>query len=139
MEGKEVIVMMDANLDFMKWINSNLPPSDSTIKLKSLRDLLFEKIFPQGVVQVVTDATRSWPGQNDSGLDHIYTNKPEKVSSVYAEFIGGSDHKLIKITRFAKSVQTSVRYVRKRVFKNFDDDKFKQAIQQLSWWDLYSL
>ena len=136
-EGKEVIVMMDANLDFMKWNNSNLPPNDSTIKLKSLIDLLFEKIFPQGVVQVVTVATRSWPGQDDSGLDHIYTNKPEKVSSVYAEFIGGSDHKLIKITRFAKSVQRSVRYVRKRVFKNFDDDKFKQAIQQLSWWDLY--
>ena len=36
-EGKEVIVMMDANSDFMKWNNSNLPPSDITIKLKSLR------------------------------------------------------------------------------------------------------
>ena len=137
-EGKEVIVMMDANLDFIKWTNSNLPPSDNTAKLKPLIDLLFEKIFPLGVSQVVTVATRSWPGQEDSGLDHIYTNKPDKVSSVQAEFKGGSDHKLIQITRFAKSIQRTVRYVRKRVFKNFDENEFKQAVQQLSWWELYS-
>ena len=46
-EGKEVIVMMDANLDFLKWTNRNLPPSDNTAKLRPLIDLLFENIrFP---------------------------------------------------------------------------------------------
>ena len=79
-----------------------------------------------------------WPGQEDAGLDHIYTNKPEKLSNVYAEFTGGSDHKLIKVTRFAKSIQRNVRYVRKRVFKNFVDKDFQHAVQQISWWDLYT-
>ena len=57
---------------------------------------------------------------------------------MYAEFTGGSDHKLIKITRFAKSIQRNVRYVKKRMFKNFVDKDFKQAVQQLSWEELYS-
>ena len=138
LEGKEVIVMMDANLDFCKWTRDNLPPSDSTVRLKSLIDLLFTTIFSHGVSQMVTVPTRSWPGQVDAGLDHIYTNKPEKLSSVYAEFSGGSDHKLIKVTRYAKSMKKSVRYVRKRSFKHFKDAEFQEAVQKLSWWDLYS-
>ena len=76
-EGKEVIVMGDINLDFLKWTRSDLPPSDSAVKLKSLIEELFSRIFPQGVSQLVKDATRVWPGQSDSGLDHIYTNKPD--------------------------------------------------------------
>ena len=136
-EGKEVVVMMDANLDFLKWTNDNLPVGDSTVKLKPLIELLFKKIFPHGVSQLVSVATRSWPGQEDAGLDHVYTNKPEKMSGVYAEFIGGSDHKLIQITRFAKTLQRNVRFVRKRTFKNFVGEDFKQAVQDLSWWDVY--
>ena len=136
--GKEVIVMMDANLDFLKWTRTNLPTTDSTVRLKSLIELLFNQIFPHGVSQLVTVPTRSWPGQEDAGLDHLYTNKPEKLSSVYAEFAGGSDHKLIKVTRYAKSLQRNVRYVRKRVFKNFVDIDFQHAVKQLSWFDLYS-
>ena len=132
LEGREVIVIMDANIDFMKWRKDNLPASDSAVRLKSLIELLFSKIIPHGVSQLVTVPTRSWPGQEDSGLDHIYTNKPDKLSNVYAEFTGGSDHKLIKITRYAKSIQRNVRYVRKRVFKNFVDKDFQQAVHQLS-------
>ena len=129
--------MMDANLDFCKWTRDNLPPSDSTVRLKSLIDLLFVTIFPHGVSQVVAVPTRSRPGQADAGLDHIYTNKPEKLSSVYAEFTGGSDHKLIKVTRYAKSVKNNVRCVRKRSFKNFSDQNFRAAVKNLSWWDTY--
>ena len=129
--------MMDANLDFCKWTRDNLPPSDSTVRLKSLIDLLFVTIFPHGVSQVVTVPTRSWPGQADAGLDPIYTNKPEKLSSVYAEFAGGSDHKLVKVTRYAKSLKKNVRYVRKRSFKNFSDHNFQAAVSNLSCWDIY--
>ena len=138
LEGKEVIVMMDANLDFLKWSKDDLPANDSTLRLKPLIDLLFTTIFPHGVSQVVSVPTRSWPGQEEAGLDHIYTNKPEKLSDVFAEYTGGSDHKLIKVTRYSKSMQRGVRFVRKRMFKNFVDEEFKQAVQELSWEDLYS-
>ena len=137
MEGKEVVVMMDANIDFLKWTRDDLPAFDSTSKLKSLIDILFSKIFPHGVSQLVRTATRTWPGQADSGLDHIYTNKPDKLSDVHTEFMGGSDHRLLKIVRYSKSLKRSVRYVRKRCFKNFSSQEFIQAVRSISWFDLY--
>ena len=129
---------MDANLDFCKWTRDDLPPSDSTSRLRTLIDLLFTKILPHGVSQLVTVPTRAWPGQTEAGLDHIYTNKPDKLSNIYAEFAGGSDHKLIKVTRYAKSIRRSVRYVRKRSFKDFKDVDFQAAVKKMSWWDLYT-
>ena len=135
--GREVIVLMDANLDFLKWSRNNLPPSDSTHRLKPLIQQLFSRIFPLGVSQLVTCPTRSWSGQKASGLDHIYSNKQDKLSEVYTEFAGGSDHKLIKVTRYAKSLKRSVRYVRKRCYKNFKDEQFSEAVRQLSWFDPY--
>ena len=56
---------------------------------------------------------------------------------MYAEFAGGSDHKLVKVTRHAKSLKKNVRYVRKRSFKNFSDQNFQAAVSNLSWWDIY--
>jgi hypothetical protein len=131
-EGKEVVVMMDANIDFLKWTKADLPANDNTRRLRPLIDQLFTRIFPHGVSQLVTTATRSWPGQTDSGLDHIYSNKPDKLSEVHTEFRGNSDHKLIKITRFSKSLIISARYVRKRSFKNFSASDFCAAVKQLS-------
>ena len=137
-EGKEVIAMMDANIDFCKWTRSDLPISDNTRRLRPLIELLFSKIFPHGVSQLVSVPTRVWPGQQDAGLDHLYSNRPDKLSEVYAEFSGGSDHKLIKVTRYAKTLQKSVRYVKKRSFKHFVESDFCSAVKNLSWWEVYS-
>ena len=41
-----------------------------------------------------------------------------------------SDHKLLKFTRYAKSLKTVPRYVRKRCFKMVDDKKFKEKLSQ---------
>ena len=90
-EGKEVMVLGDVNLDFLKWTRNDLPASDHTVRLRPLTDQLFQKIIPDGVSQLVQVATRVWPGTADSGLDHIYSNKPEKCSDIYTQFSGGSD------------------------------------------------
>ena len=57
-EGKEVIVMGDINLDFLKWTRTDLTPTDSTLRLKPLTEALFSRIFPHGVSQLVKVATR---------------------------------------------------------------------------------
>ena len=136
-EEKEVLVLMDANIDFLKWTKDNLSANDSTARLRPLIDLLFTKIFPHGVSQLVTGATRTWPGQQDSGLDHVYSNKPGKLSEVNAVFTGGSDHKLLKVTRFSKSFQPSARYVRKRSYKDFSEQVFLNRVREISWFNLY--
>ena len=126
LEDKEVIVMLDANLDFLTWRSTaNIPAHHSSIRLKSLIDALFDQIIPMGVCQLVTGATRLERGQPRTGLDHLYSNKPEKLSSVQTHFTGMSDHKLLKVIRYSKSFKHCPRYVRKRSFKNFDEKIFK--------------
>ena len=136
-EGKEVIVMGDINLDFLKWTRTDLASSDNSVRLKPLIEALFSRIFPHGVVQLVREGTRVWPGQPESGLDHVYSNRPDKCSDINTEFSGGSDHKLLKFTRYAKSATRGVRYVRKRCFKNFEPEKFLEKVKKISWFNLY--
>ena len=104
---------------------------------KKLSEQIFTRIFPLGVSQLVRVATRVSPASPPSGLDHVYTNKPEKCSEVHTEFAGGSDHRIIKITRYCKSLQNNARYVTKRSFKEFCPSKFCEAVKNLSWFDLY--
>ena len=70
-EGKEVLVLGDINIDFLKWTQRNLPANDSSVKLKQLNDQLFSRIFPLGVSQLVSTPTRVSPSDSPSGLDHI--------------------------------------------------------------------
>ena len=138
-ENKEVIVTLDANLDHLTWRNTQgLPTHHSSVRLKSLVDALFDRIIPMGVTQLVTGATRIERGQPRSGLDHLYSNRSEKLSSVQTLFTGVSDHKLLKVTRYSKSFKNLPRFVKKRSFKNFDEDLFKDKIRECGWDDVYS-
>ena len=107
-------------------------------KVKPLVDILFQRIFPLGVTQCVRTATRYWPGQQPSGLDHLYTTNPAKLSDVHTVCQGGSDHRLIIATRQSKTIRRSQRIVRKRCFKNFNKEAFIKALQSTKWWDIYS-
>ena len=127
-ENKEVVVTLDANLDFLTWRNEGLPANHSSVKLKPLVDALFDRILPLGFTQLVSGATRMERGHPRTGLDHLYSNKPDKLSSIQTFFTGMSDHKLLKVTRFTKSFKQHPRYVRKRMFKNFDEDMFKEML-----------
>jgi hypothetical protein len=128
--GKEVIVLGDCNLDFLKFNKSGT--------LQPLVDAMFEKIYPHGVVQCVHEPTHSWPGQVPSGLDHIYTNVPEKLSPAEIKFIGSSDHRLIMATRYAKNIRQNIRYCKKRSYKDFDEAKFLEEVDKISWWEVYA-
>ena len=138
-ENKEVIVTLDANLDHLTWRNTQgLPSHHSSVRLKSLIDALFDRIVPLGVTQLVTGATRIERGQPRTGLDHLYSNRSEKLSSVQTFFTGVSDHKLLKVTRYTKSCKNLPRYVKKRTFKNFDDNLFKDRIKECGMDEVYS-
>ena len=93
---------------------------------------MFEKIYPHGVVQCVHEPTHSWPGHVSSGLDHIYTNVPEKLSPAQTIFIGSSDHRLILATRYAKNIRQNIRYCKKRSYKSFDEAKFLEEVDKIS-------
>ena len=135
--GREVHLLGDLNLNHCNWNDVDIPSNNQTAKLKPLITELFTRIIPLGVVQLVRGPTRFWPGQTPSGLDHYFSNKPEKLSSVTKKHHGGSDHLLISATRVSKQIKSTPRYVRKRSYKNFNPLEFSQAVKQIQWIDLY--
>ena len=132
-EDKEIICMGDMNINFLNWTNYS-QPSDSD----DFSSLLLEKIVPHGFLQLVSQPTRFWPGQNPSGLDHFFSNRPNKIMDLRTSFIGCSDHKMLLATRTSKSVVSRTRIIKKRIYKNFNPNIFLEAIQKEKWWDIYS-
>ena len=120
--GKEVIVMGDCNIDLLKFDNAGAE--------QPLVDLMLQRIYTHGVAQCVQGPTRSWPGQTPTGLDHIYTNVPDKLSSAQVKKCGSSDHSLILATRYAKEMQERIRYCKKRSYKNFDEKEFLKEVEK---------
>ena len=121
------------NINFLNWASSS-QPSDSD----DFSSLLLEKIVPHGFLQLVSQPTRYWPGQNPSGLDHFYSNRPHKIVDLKTSFIGCSDHKLVSATRVSKSVVSQTRIIKKRIYKNFNPNVFLEAIRKEKWWDIYT-
>ena len=128
--------MGDTNLDFLKWNDYKQPGSHN--RAQKLSNAVFDRIFPHGFIQLVSVPTRFCPGQEPSGLDHWYTNRPGKLSDIQVHNHGGTDHRMLFGTSYSKSVIVKPKIIKKRSFKNFNPAEFLQAIQALSWWDVYS-
>ena len=127
-ENRETICMLDANLDFLTWLKEDLPNHHSSVRLRPLTQALFTRIMPQGVTQMVTGPTRAERGVPATGLDHIYSNKPTKLSEVKTDLTGMSDHKIVIVRKFTRDIQRSEHYTKKRVFKAFNSEQFKMAV-----------
>ena len=125
------------NLNHCNWTDESLPNSNQSSRLRSLITALFSSIFPHGVSQHVHGPTRHFPSQVSTGLDHCYTNRPDKISEVGTQHCGGSDHMLIFAVRYAKYIKASPSYIRRRCNKNFSPTEFVAAIQQVSWLEIY--
>ena len=123
--------------NFLKWEDPNQPGSHQRHRLHKLSHAIFDRVFPFGFVQLVSVPTRFWPGQEPSGLDHWYTNKPGKLSDIQVNNQGGSDHRLIFGIRYSKSLISKPKVIKKRSHKNFDPGKFLEQIRLISWLDIY--
>ena len=76
-------------------------------------------------------------GCEPSGLDHIYSNQPNHMSDVQVSFKGASDHRLVMVTRYTKSVVRKTRIIKKRSYKNFKSQDFINELLSVSWLDIY--
>ena len=129
--------MDDFNLDFLTFYRNYLSTSSQAYRLRPLVEELTTRVVPHGVKQCVVGPTRQGrPGQVDSGIDHIWTNIPGKMSPIVTRY-RGSDHKVIMGVRYATLIKNRSRYVKKRSYKNFDETLFLKKIRDTSWWDVY--
>ena len=85
----------------------------------------------------MTKATRIAPDGKESGLDHVYSNKPEKCSEVAVLTNGASDHKMLKFTRFTKAKIRTPKFIRKRSYKHFNQKAFLEEIAKETWLPVY--
>ena len=140
-EKKETIVLGDVNVDWLCCCSEDQPACPrQAAKWNAAKPLMEEfnrRITPHGVIQAVRGITRSARGQGDSALDLIFTSVPQKLSEARALIRAYSDHRLVLATRFTKNIIASPRYVKKRAYKNFDENKFVQEVRNTSMLDVY--
>ena len=141
-EGREVLVLGDINIDSLTWGLDDIAAMDKAYRQKDLISLLFEEIFPLGVSQHVQVPTHiplhGRSGQGQACLDHVYTNRQEKLSEVSAHINGASDHKIIQVIRHTRKIIRTQRYIRKRSYKSFVSENFVEDVKSLQWFDVYA-
>ena len=130
--GLEVMVVGDCNINHCNWSDQNLSADNQTTRLGSLIQELFTRILSRGVYQLVQGPTRHWPNQPSTGIDHFFSNKPDRISSIDTRVWGGSDHMMVSAIRVSKSAISTPMYVRKRIYKSFHPSEFLEAISQIN-------
>ena len=70
-EGCESIIIGDMNLDMVTWDN---PVQNHKAMVENVKT----EIETKGFSQVIENITRSWPGTEDSLIDHVWFNFLEK-------------------------------------------------------------
>ena len=80
-------VLGDLNLDFSKWQN---PDNDEVEMINIIKD----KIETENFCQFITRPTHFWTGTK-STIDHIWSNRPDKLLSVKNLDRAASDHNVI--------------------------------------------
>ena len=124
--NKDVMILGDANLCASKWNDADYDGSK-----KALADMIQEQLLEHSSYQIVEGFTRSELGNNivnQSTIDHIYTNAPNKCAKPVLEAAGNSDHLAIIVTKFSKELRTSPQTVLKRSYKNFNPVVFLQDL-----------
>ena len=118
-EEKELYLLGDINRDLL---NTQIKRSWS------------EYMEPFGLNQLVSEATRV-TSTSKTLIDHVYSNCSENVTSIHVPKIGLSDHFPIFFTRKmhvqpSKGKHYTISY---RSFKNFDESKFFNDLQDVPW------
>ena len=127
--NKNCIVLGDLNLDYLRWQNQ----SQSHMRMT---EMIQEDIETIGFVQLLTSHTRTGVNQADSLIDHVWTNRSDRVLSYFNDIRGDSDHNLIGLDVSKKDIKTGGFIIRRRAWNNFSEARFVQTIKDIDWTDV---
>ena len=123
------VVLGDMNLDYMKW-------HDPDQFQEEMVDLVQRQIELEGFSQIISGYTRSWPGQADSLLDHIWVNCPNRVVSHQNTVNGASDHNVVEVTVAGKDLVTGGNNVRKCTWRKQNKERCALRLRETDWSDV---
>ena len=121
----------DMNLDQGRW-------GDPEHHLAVMVDTTKNEIESRGHIQLVNRITRSWKGQTDSIIDHIWTNSSDRVYSHENEVRGVADHNVVTVTLSTNDMIEETHNVRRRSWKTFKPEEFIEELKGIDWTNLYS-
>ena len=118
--------MGDLNLCFKKWIDAGYPHATLANEIKDF-------LISENCSTMVEDYTRMRQVDGSiqrSSLDQVISNCSSKMSRPEIIGVGKSDHLGVFITKYSKEVRTSPRTIKKRIYKHFSKDAFKEDIKK---------
>merc|ERR1712055_943583 len=119
----ETIIMGDFNFDFRS-INKN---ENSKLKLKKKNNQMYNtiksKLFTKNMIQLVKNNTRE-----QTILDHIYTNKTNKIKNIIIKDDSFSDHSILILNRSMKINSVEENLFIYRNMKDIDIYKLENKI-----------
>ena len=124
------LIIGDLNLDFVKW---DLPDLHNSLMVQMIKD----EIEMIGFVQLVRNITQLWPGQEDSIVDNVWTNKPDRIVSHSNVIQAGSDHNVISVLMRMKDRIINKQEIYKRSRRNMNSQHAKDKMSNFDWSNLY--
>ena len=93
----------------------------------------------QGFYQIISDITRTWPGVEDSFLNHVWTNTPEKIVQKLNIVNTASDHNIVGITFRVRGITSSNLEFKKRKWSKFNPQTYNDKIRSINWDKMYPM
>ena len=124
-QGKDFISLGDANLCALNWNNSDYRHK---ILANQVQTFNLEENCHQ-LVRGITRIQNYGDTIQQSCIDHITTNVPDKCSNPEISAGGSSDHMAVMITKFSRDICNQPKTIKKRNYKNFDPQAFLTDVQ----------
>ena len=128
----ETLVVGDLNLDFLRWIN---PENNHRDMIENTKD----KVESKGYAQMVSGATRFWPGTVPSLMDQSWSNRQENIIHCKNIHRPVADHNAVEtIIRMKGNIRTKGEQL-KRKWKYFDPVSFQKRVEGMNWNEIYTI
>ena len=101
-------------------------------------NLTQQEIEGAGFSQVVDKITRSMNNQNDSLIDHVWINHPERLASHINQVRANSDHNLIGANVSLRNIKVGGNNIIRRKWKHFRESRYLEKLKQIDWTPLYN-
>ena len=125
--GTECIIIGDFNIDNKLILNNDYPNPTYASKYQRIKKYIKEKLLDNGMRLVNSSPTR-FEGGIERGLDHIYTNRIDKLYNFTQTDHTSSDHSMLQYQRHMKVQACEESYILTRQWEKIDFDLINENI-----------
>ena len=128
--GARCTAIGDYNLDYGTW-------DEPDQRHRIMVELTQNEVETKGHTQLINTITRTWRGQKDSVIDHVWTNAQDRVINHGNMVRAASDHNMIYVNISMTNMVQDSHNIKRRCWKNFDGVRFTNTMSQIDWSKVY--